>query len=230
MTPPTTRRIRGKQYRIIATRYPAIDFFERHVTPDLLGALWELEAETNPRLLEEVGRLDLVRTEDRVSGASASIVMAAFTHIGHASRFSDGSFGIYYAGRMLETSIRETVHHRQLIAHDAQLGPDEFSMRVWVGEICKPMHDIRGAKYDTLHDNAPRPEQHPHAQAFGKTLRMEGAWGILYRSVRHVGGECIAALRPPAISLPLQGAHLIYVWDGERIIHVYEKSEPLLQF
>lgn len=230
MTPPPVHRVRGKQYRIIATCHPPINFFERHVPPELLGALWELEAETNPRLLDEVGRLELIAPEDRVTGPHASIVMASFTHIGHASRFSDGRFGVYYAGRSLETAMRETVHHRQIIASDAGLGPDEFSLRVWIGEICKPLHDVRGAGYDDLHDDAPRPEQHLYAQAFGNTLRMQGSWGILYRSVRHAGGECIAALRPPAVSLPVQGAHLIYVWDGERITHVYEKSEPLLQF
>jgi len=133
LPPPATVRVRGKQFRIIATRYPPIDFFERHVPPELLGPLWELEAQTNPRLLDETGDLNLVAPEDRVTGPNASIVMAAFTHIGRATRFSDGSFGVYYAACSLETAIRETAHHRELIAQDAGLGPEEFSMRVWVG-------------------------------------------------------------------------------------------------
>ena len=206
-------RVRGKQFRIIATRYPPIDFFERHVPPELLGPLWELEAQTNPRLLDETGDLNLVAPEDRVTGPNASIVMAAFTHIGRATRFSDGSFGVYYAACSLETAIRETAHHRELIAQDAGLGPEEFSMRAWVGTVRKALHDIRGTGYEALHDDAPRPEDHPLAQDFGRTLRQQGAWGILYRSVRHLGGECIAAMRPPAVSLPVQGPHLVYGWD-----------------
>ncbi len=227
---PVTVRVHGRHYRIVATCYPPINFFERHVPPVLMEALWALEADTNPRLLQETGDLALVRSEDRVSGPGASIVMAAFTHIGFASRFTDGSYGVYYAGRSLETAIRETVHHRQIIAQDAQLGPDEFSMRVWVCQVRKFLHDVRGPDYNDLHDPTPRPEDHPVAQAFGKLLRARDSWGILYRSVRHTTGECIAAFRPPAVSLPTQGAHLVYVWDGRRITYVYEKTEPMLRF
>lgn len=227
---PAKRRIGGRQYRIIATRYPPVNFFERHVPPELMGPLWELEAATNPRLLQETGDLSLVCPEDRVSGQGAGIVMAAFTHIGRRSRFSDGSYGVYYAGRSLETAIHETVHHRQIICADARLGPAEFSMRVWVGSVKKYLYDIRGGTYRALHDSNPRPEDHPTAQAFGRQLREQDAWGLVYSSVRHVGGECIAALRPPAVSLPSQGAHLVYAWNGERITHVYEKSAPLVTY
>ena len=61
-------RGRGKQYRIIATRYPPAEFFERHVPPELIEPLWALEARTNPRLLQETGQLEMVRPEDCVSG------------------------------------------------------------------------------------------------------------------------------------------------------------------
>jgi len=92
---PNKVRVGGKQYRIISTRFPPVDFFEKHVPPELLGPLWALEAETNPRLLQETGDLNLVAPEDRVSGPGAGIVMAAFTHIGRATRFSDGyEFGL----------------------------------------------------------------------------------------------------------------------------------------
>ena len=227
---PGTARPRGKQYRIIATRYPPIDFFERHVPPALLGPLWELEAQTNPRLLDETGDLRRVAPEDHVSGPGASVVMAAFTHIGWPSRFSDGSYGVYYAGRQLETAIFETVHHRERIAQDAKLSPADFSMRVWIGSVEKPLHDVRARICAPLHDPAPDPADHPLAQAFGRQLREAGSWGIWYRSVRHPGGECIAALRPPAVSLPTQGPHLLYAWNGEKITEVYERSEPIVRF
>lgn len=221
---------RGKHYRIIATRYPPIDFFERHVPPELLGAVWELEARTNPRLLEETGDLRRVAEADRVTGPGASIVMAPFTHVGWPSRFSNGSYGIYYAGFSLETAIRETVHHRERIARLAALSATEFSLRAWVGRVQQPLHDLRPARYASLHDPAPDPHDHPVAQAFGKALRATGSWGLYYRSVRHEGGRCLAAFRPPAVTLPTQGPHLVYVWDGTRITQVYQKSEPILRF
>ena len=228
--PKKTRRIGGKQYRIIATHYPPINFFEKHVPAHLMDALWALESRTNPRLQQETGDIRLVAEADRVSGANASIVMASFTHIGYPSRFSDGSFGVYYAGRNMETAICETVHHRQLIARDASLSPTEFSMRVWIGQVKKPLLDIRDKPYRVLHDAAPRPQDHKLSQQFGKKAKMANAWGLVFNSVRNPGGECIAALRPPCVSLPVQGAHLVYAWNGEKITHVYEKLDPIMTF
>lgn len=225
---PPIIRSRARQYRVISTRYPPIDFFEKHVPAELMEALWALESQTNTRLQEETGDLRQVAMEDRVSGPGASIVMAAFTHIGHSTRFTDGSYGVYYAARHKETAIRETVHHREIIARDAHLAAGEFEMRVWVGHIQKPLHDIRASDYDYLHDDAPRPGDHPQAQAFARQLRNRGSWGLYYRSVRHEGGECIAALRPPAVTLPIQGDLLVYVWTGEKMAYVYSKSEPII--
>lgn len=227
---PETKRVRGRLHRIISTCYPPIDFFERHVPPALMGALWALEADTNPRLLQETGDLNLVREEDRVSGAGASIIMASFTYIGHASRFSSGTYGVYYASRKLETAIRETVHHREIIYQDATLPAENFSMRVWNNEIAKPLLDVRESEFDVLHDDDARPENHSAAHAFGVMAKDSDAWGIIYRSVRHDGGECVAALRPPAITPPTQGAHLVYVWDGSKITEVFERSEPIISF
>ncbi len=227
---PDEVEIDGRQYRIISTRYPPLDLFERHVPPAMLDGLWALEARTNPRLREAIGDLGRVAPEDRVSGPGASVVMAAFTHVGWPSRFSAGDYGIYYAARALPTAIRETVHHRELIARDAGLSASEFSMRVWIGRVRRPLLDIRDSRWAPLHDDAPRPEAHREAQAFGAAMRAEGAWGLCYHSVRDPGGECLAIFRPPAVSLPTQGAHLVYVWDGTRITQVYERSEPLLRF
>jgi len=224
-----TSRVGGKQYRIISTRFPPVNVFDTHTPPEVMGALWELIAETNDRLLEEAGDLNLVPEQDRVSGNGATVVMAAFTHIGQKARFNDETFGVYYAGRSQETAIRETVHQRAIIAEEAGLSPTEFSMRVYIGTVKKYLHDVRAPKYKYLHDKNPKPEDHPEAQSFALQIREAGSWGLLYNSVRHKGGECIAVFRPPAVSLPTQGGHLVYVWNGKKIIEVYERSEPIIK-
>ena len=145
--------------------------------------------------------------------------MAAFTHIGLESRFSDGSFGVYYASKSLRTAIEETKFHRARFLGYTQEDPGEIDLRVYVGEVAKPLHDVRGTDYGHLHD----PNDWRPSQAFGLEMRAVRSWGVVYRSVRDPGGECIAALRPPAVTIPRQGPHLSYVWDGTRIVRVYEK-------
>jgi hypothetical protein len=211
------------QFRIIPSVYPPINFFEDLVDASEMETLWEIEKLTNDRLLQEVGNIFLVKPEDRVSGLGASVVMAAFTHIHYPSRFTDGSFGIYYASLSRETAIRETVYHRELFLQATQEEALELTMRVYAGKVLKPLHDIRGKDYKHLH----HPTHYSESQNFGYELRNINAWGLIYNSVRHPGGCCIAALRPPAISIPIQAAHLKYIWNGKKIIDVLEANSIL---
>ena len=54
------------------------------------------------RLRQELGQLDLVPRERRISGPGTQPLMAAFTHLNpDGSRFSDGTYGVFYAARSL---------------------------------------------------------------------------------------------------------------------------------
>jgi hypothetical protein len=209
--------------RIIACRYPPIDLFER-VSPD--PAVWEgliaAEQAVNPRVRDEVGEIRLVPPEERISGPGASWVMAAFTHLNpKGSRFSDGSYGVYYAARELRTAIRETAYHFGRFAADSADGPRYESMRVLVGRV-----DNRFADVDALPpaERAPilAPETYAGSQAFGARLRAAGANGVVYSSVRDPRGQCIGAFRPRAVGVPVQSKHLKYHWDGQRVARYFD--------
>jgi hypothetical protein len=98
-------------------------------------------------------------------------------------------------------------------------------MRAYVGRVRKPLLDVRGERYRDLHS----PDDYSVPQSFASPQRAAGHWGLVYNSVRHPGGLCIAAFRPPAVSIPTQGPALAYVWDGGRISTVYEKSAVLFK-
>ncbi len=220
--PPITELDWHQQVRIIPSEYPTINFFERLVDPELTDELYYIESLTNDRLRNEVGDIALVPAEDRVTGPGASPVMAAFTHasVDSPSRFSDGTYGVYYASKTVETAIEETKFHRARFLSYTNEDAGEISMRVYIGKVLKPMHDIRGDGYEHLHD----PNDWKPGQDFGHQMKAIKSWGIVYRSVRDPEGECIAALRPAAVSIPKQGSHLSYVWDGNRITGVYKKT------
>lgn len=212
-----------KQFRIIPSVYPPINFFEDLVDPSEMETLWEIESLTNERIRHEAGDIFLVKPEDRVVGSGSSVVMASFTHIYQPSRFSDGSYGVYYAGLSQETAIRETVFHRERFLNATHEAPCELTMRLYVGRIKKPLHDIRTSTFKTLHN----PSDYSASQQFGQVLREKDAWGIIYNSIRHPDGCCIAALRPPAVSIPKQTAHFKYIWDGTKIVDVLETKSIL---
>ncbi len=205
--------------RIVASRFPPVDLFERlSVDPADWAAYIALESLVNPRLRQAAGDISLVVPGDRASGPGASYVMAPFTHLNpKGSRFSDGSYGVYYAGRTFETALRETVYHFEQFYADADLGTRRTeSMRVLEGVIDNIFLDVAtlpaGQGGQVLH-----PADYGPAQILAAELRADGANGLVYPSVRHAGGECVAAFRPKAVGIPSQTRHLAYHWDGRRI-------------
>ena len=226
LTPRTLRAIRWSHAtRIIASRYPPIDLFER-VSPD--PAIWEAliaaEQLVNPRVRDEIGEIRMVATEDRISGPGASYVMASFTHLNpNGSRFSDGSYGVYYAAREFETALRETAFHFARYAQDSNDGPRYETMRVLVGRIDHRFHDVaalpakeRAAILD--------PNSYAVSQPFARTLREADSDGVVYPSVRHAGGHCAGAFRPKVVGIPVQTKHLKYHWDGKQVARYFDYS------
>lgn len=211
--------------RIISTQFALINLFERVANPEDLEAVLYVESLTNDRLRAEVGELLLVPKEDWISGPGTGTIMASFTHISPAGgRFTDGTFGAYYAARELETAIAETRYHRARFMAYTREAPIELSMRVLRADLEGDLHDIRGmrsalgAVYDKFDYTA--------SQALANSLRAQRSWGIVYDSVRHSGGECVAVFRPPALSRCRQAEYLTYVWDGAQISRVYNKTLP----
>src|SRR5271165_2287034 len=140
-----TRRIDWPQaWRIIASRYPPIQLFER-LTPDpaVWDALIALEQLTNPRVRDEVGEIALVPPHERVAGPGASYVMASFTHRNpKGSRFSDATYGVYYAASQIETAVAETAFHFEAFARDSGDPPRMEDMRVLVGAVAEDFEDV----------------------------------------------------------------------------------------
>lgn len=219
MDKPRRKRLEdAHQFRIIPSRFPPIPLFETLVDPDDLEIAYAIESMTNDRIQAEAGNLFLVDKADWITGPGASVVMAAFTHIGRQSRFTNGSYGVYYAGLDEETAIAETVFHQERRLAETAEPPVELEMRCYRGTIEAPLHDIRSKAFASL--QSADPSAWPVCQLFAADQRSNGSLGLYYRSARHSGGECIAAFRPGAISRPTQSRHLRYGWNGQRIDRV----------
>lgn len=206
-------------HRIVPSHFPPIEIFESVLSQDEFELAAEIEGMTNDRLRDLTGDIQRVPQEDRVFGVGSSPIMAAFTHMGGASRFTDGSFGVYYAASSLKTAIQETVFHRERFLAATQDPPMELTMRCYISKVVLPLDDIRPQAFDSLYD--PEPERYGTGQQYGRARRAEGSHGLLYRSVRDPEGECVAAFRPRTMALPWQGPHLRYVWNGHRITDTF---------
>lgn len=205
--------------RLIPSIYPPVTLFDWAESAEELEMIAALEGLTNDRLMNEIGNLNLVNKKDWVGGPGATPLMAAFTHTG-ASRFSDGSFGIYYAGETLQTAIAETKFHREIFYSASNEAATRIQMREYVAKVKKELLDVRDYQEEDIFN--PDINTYPVSQRFGLEVRGQGEWGIIYPSVRDEGSSCVAVFRPPALSIPKPGCHLEYIWDGKKISEVRE--------
>jgi hypothetical protein len=205
-------------WRVIATRFPPIHLFERVSTdPAVWEVLIELEALTNPRVRNDVGNINLVPPAKRVSGRNASWVMAPFTHVNkNGSRFSDGTYGVYYAAGEMLTAIAETAYHFGRIAMDSDDPPRREDMRVLVGSIQNDFEDVESLP-EHYRSAVLAKDSYKDSRAFALTRKCEECNGLSYPSVRRNEGHCIASFWPDAVGIPIQERHLRYEWDGARV-------------
>ena len=214
----------GATYRLVPSRFPPISLFERVADAADLDVVYAVEALTNPRLRQEVGEISLVAAAERMSGAGSSPIMAAFTHLNPmGSRFTDGSYGVYYAGRTLLTAVREVSYHQGRFLSATKEPAMSIDMRCYKAAVRRALHDLRGLAdrlrgvYDSDHYGA--------AQALGARLRDLQSWGVAFDSVRDAGGECVGIFRPLALAPTVQGQHVTLQWNGEQIESWYVKSD-----
>ncbi|WP_066661583.1 MULTISPECIES: RES family NAD+ phosphorylase [unclassified Sphingomonas] len=204
--------------RIIRSLYPPIDLFEDIADPADWPLLIAAEQKTNPRLMETIGALDLVPPGRRVAGPGASYLMAPFTHAStdRPSRFTDGSYGVLYAGNRFRTALLETIHHHARFMARTREAPGWTSQfREILLDIRAELHDLRGRARGLA--EVLDPADHTAARRLGAALRASGSDGIVYPSLRDDGGECVGLFYPDLAHNPRQGRHLDYHWDGARV-------------
>ena len=204
--------------RIVRSIFPPIDLFEDIADPADWPLLISAEQKTNPRLMETIGKLDLVPAPRRAAGPGATYLMAPFTHVSfdRPSRFTDGSFGVLYAGDFFEVALFETVyHHGRFMARTNEAAGWTSQFREIVFDIGARLHDLRD--HDPAHLAALDPDDYAESQALGAQLRAAGSDGLVYPSLRCDGGNCVGLFYPDCAANPVQGRHLDYHWDGVRV-------------
>jgi hypothetical protein len=206
--------------RLIPSRFPVAGLFDRVARHEDLDAVFELEGWTNDRISGELGILSAIPRDEWVVGRPmASVVMAAYCHPRPGGgRFSGEDRGAWYAARSLETALAESIYHRtreigEVGGYDARM-----QMRVYLADFGARFHDLRTVRgFGPVYDA----DDYGASQRLGRDLLDQGSNGLVYRSVRHDTGECIACFRPALVKNVRVGGHYEYRWEG--------RSEPVVR-
>jgi hypothetical protein len=137
-----------------------------------------------------------------------------------ASRFSDGSFGVWYGCDSDLTSVYETVHHW----YHGLLSDAGFTNQVVIGE--RKLYGVKCmAVLLDMRSNSSwlkriiRSDNYDDPQALGKRLHREGNTGLITQSVRYLQGTNYVVLNPAVLSQPNPISQLRYtLTNGEVIV------------
>lgn len=210
MIPPLSRIRWRNTCRLVPSRYPSTGILDRIAAPKDLPFIFELETWTNDRVSAELSILHRVPQSEWITGPQASVVMAAYCHPRpDGGRFNGPDRGAWYAARKLETAQAEIAYHRGRELAEVGVFETRIEMRLYLADFNADFHDVR-AMNGAIHD----PNSYQVSQTLARDLFEAGANGVVYRSVRHEGGECIASFRPKLVTNVRPGAHFEFLWGG----------------
>ncbi len=178
-----------------------------------LRAIFELDAATNDRVLAEQQLLPAIGVEELVFGVpNASVINASFCHAHPlGSRFNGPDRGAWYAGFALETAQAEVAFHKTVQLAEIDRFEDSVTYDDYLADFSASFHDLRHARgfRDCL-----KPNSYVASQALAERLFAADALGIVYPSVRHEGGTCIACFRPALVGNVRRAKTYRFTWDG----------------
>lgn len=180
-----------------------------------LREIFALDDATNDRLIAEQNRMPGIGLAELVAGfPHYRIVNAAFCHphpLG--SRFNGPDRGAWYAGFALETSQAEVAFHMAVALAEIGWPEDSVTYDNYRADFTADFHDLRTApEFASCLD----PNSYVESQALAARLLAAGAAGIVYPSVRHQGGTCLACFRPAPVNNVRKHARYRFTWTKQR--------------
>jgi hypothetical protein len=87
-----------------------------------------------------------------------------------------------------------------------------MEMRLYLANFDADFHDLRAST--TTNERYHDPVSYQSSQQLAQQLLQEQSPGVIYRSVRHPGGECVACFRPRLVQRVRAAGHFEYLWTG----------------
>lgn len=210
--PPTALVRRSDTHRFIASKHGESVLARIAESSRHLQDIFKLDIATNERSLVESGIPGGIDVHELVFGLPYSqIVNAAFTHphpLG--SRFNGPDRGAWYCGFEIETSMAEVAFHKTIDLLEVGVLEDDVTYDDYTADFSAEFHDLRGAKGFAKYLD---PQSYIMSQELAEELLSNASLGLVYPSVRHSGGTCIACFRPALVTNVAKRATYHFVWS-----------------
>jgi hypothetical protein len=226
--PRTTLVRRFDTHRLIPSRHrPGGESVLALIADDdaHLATLFDLDHATNERLLGEHDLLPGIGVHELLFGVpNHRVVNAAFTHAHPlGSRFNGPDRGAWYAAFDVETSQAEVAFHRSVALAEIGRLEDSVTYDDYLADVSAELHDLRD---DARFTDCLAPDSYVASQELAERLLDVGSLGVVFPSVRHAGGTCVACFRPALVAHVRRGVTYRFTWRGTAVPEVaVERSD-----
>jgi RES domain-containing protein len=213
---PITREALPRTVRLVSSARLRDPVLLGLADADDQAALAEIEGATSGRLVAEARGLGDVSPHELVHGVPHTAhINAAFAYARPRAlnRFNGPDRGAWYAALDVETCLAEVAFHLTRFLADTGVYEAVVDYAELFASFAGMFLDLRDAPTHPALDPDPA-RGYPAGNRLAGAALAQGLNGILYPSVRHAGGTCIAALVPHAVQSVAQGDMWRLVWAG----------------
>jgi hypothetical protein len=208
------KQLDGEFYRLIPSRFPTIDVYERVAPPSRWPALLQIETLTNSRSKE---RQAMIGT-DQVESPPPHLQNwnhAPFVYVDpDGSSILSAAFGVLEVGQDKETAIAMAVARRESFLSATSLDSHPLEMRML-------KHSISG-RFASLGDLSGLSQSERWALGASLYEHWDGAYFTCPETGR---GATVAIFNVECLGRATQAEHYRFMWDGSRIRTVYNFND-----
>jgi RES domain-containing protein len=176
-----------------------------------LDLVFELDNATNARLQAEEAGLPGIMAKELV-------FHVPFTHANPlGARFSTPFRGAWYAAFELATAKAEVIFHKSVEFSEIDWKErEEIGYDDYLADFTAPFHDLRNLDSREIKEEVLSPTSYVRSQQLAVDLMEKGSLGVIYPSVRHQDGTCVACFRPAVVSNVRKDVRYKLIWTPLR--------------
>ncbi len=207
------RRVKADWHRLIPSRFPPVELYERLGGGDVQAAAKASEAITNPRLISAT------RRGAAADSVPASPMLQNWNHAPFAYKNPEGShllgsaFGVLELLEDKRDAIAYALLRRERFLAATSERSTTLDMRLLITPVDGLFDDLTGLD-PGLDVDARR--------AIGRLLVEGRSSGALTRRPEVPGARFLSVFDGAVLGRTVQGTHYRFVWDGKRIRSVYD--------
>lgn len=213
-----TVEVDSNWYRLIPSRFPPVDLYERVAPSEDWPVLQEVEELTNPRV-QARRRLANHARVDESSPKLQNWNHAPFTYLNpEGTWLLDPFIGALELADCLQSALAGSVRKRELFLSRTGEPAMDLDMRVFCTRVKGSFADLRDMD-PTLTQSA--------RWRLGEELLNEGSCGAMFKSPYREAGISLAVFDGGVLERSVQSEHFRFVWDGVRIKSIYSFQDAV---